>query len=29
MHNWEFNPETGKYKNGLIKKKNLKFLTIK
>ncbi len=21
MHNWEFNPETGKYKNGLIKKK--------
>jgi len=21
MHNWEFNPKTGKYKNGLIKKK--------
>jgi len=21
MHNWEFNPETGKYKNGLVKKK--------
>ena len=30
MHNWEFNPQTGKYKNGLIKKKKiLKFLTIK
>mgnify|MGYP006138153981 CR=1 FL=1 len=30
MHNWEFIPETGIYKNGLKKKrKNLKFLIIK
>ena len=30
MHNWEFNPETGAYKNGLIKKKkNYKILDKK
>ena len=30
MHNWEFIPETGIYKNGLIKKKkNMKFLIIR
>lgn len=23
MHNWEFIPETGKYKNGLVKKKKI------
>ena len=30
MHNWEFIPQTGVYKNGLVKKKkSLKFTTIK